>query len=245
MSFLWNEILYKPLLNLLVFLYNIIPGHDLGIAIILLTILIRFAILPSSIKASRSQRKMQKLVPELNKLKEQYKGDQQALAKAQMEFYKQYGVSPFSSCLPLFIQLPIIFALYAVLREGLGGIDPSKVYSFIYLPEHLKTTFLGIIDLTKPDRFFLPVLAGVSQYILSKMTMPQSKNSGPEQTITKQMIFVLPLMTMFFAMSFPAGLALYWVATTLFGIGQQIWVNRERKKEVTVRVKKTGEETRE
>ncbi len=243
MHFIWNEILYRPLLNLLLFFYNAVPGHDIGIAIILLTIIVRLIILPSSIKASRSQRKLKVLTPELDKLKEQYKGDQQGLAKAQMDFYKQRGVSPFSSCLPVLIQLPILFALYAVLREGLGHIDPAKVYSFIYLPPNLDTTFLGIIDLAKPEKFVLPVLAGITQYILGKMTMPVSKSTsgGMEQTINKQMMFALPIMTLFFAMSFPAGLALYWVATTVFGIGQQLWVNKEKMKEVKLKIKKKDE----
>ncbi len=237
MSFIWNELLYEPLLKLLVFFYNVIPGNDLGIAIILLTILVRLLMLPSSIKASRSQRKMQVLMPELNKMKEQHKGDQQAVAKAQMDFYKQHKISPFSSCLPLLVQLPIIFALFGVFRAGLGEIDPSKIYSFIKLPEILDTTFLGLIDLASPDKFVLPILAGASQFILSRITTSTSSSPGPEQAITRQMTLILPVMTVFFAMSFPAGLALYWVVSTLFGIGQQVYVNREKEKEVIIRVK--------
>jgi len=229
----------------LVFFYNIIPGNDLGVAIILLTIIVRLLMLPSSIKSSRSQRRMQKLMPELNKIKEQHKGDQQAVAKAQMDFYKQHKISPFSSCLPLLVQLPIIFALFGVFRAGLGEVDPSNIYAFIGLPEKLNTTFLGLVDLSQPNKFVLPILAGVSQYILSKTTISSSSSSGPEQAITKQMTFILPVMTVFFAMSFPAGLALYWVVSTLFGIGQQVYVNREKEKEVTVKIKKAGEDENE
>jgi len=244
LSFIWNDILVKPLLNLLIFLHNVIPGHDLGIAIIVITIIIRFAVMPLSIKSSRSQRKMKKLMPELNALKEQHKDDQQALARAQMEFYKRNGVSPFASCLPVLIQFPILIALYKVLREGLTTINPEQVYSFISSPEKLNTMFLGFLDLSRPEKFVLPVLAGGLQYILSVMTMPIDKNSkdnSPEAAMNKSMIYMFPLMTVFFAVSVPAGLTLYWVAGTLFSIVQQIYVNREKTKEITVRIKKQGD----
>ena len=241
MSFLWNEVLVKPLLNLLLFLYNIMPGHDLGLVIIVITIFIRLIVLPFSLKASRAQRKMKRLAPELAKLKDTHKNDQQALAKAQMEFYKQNGVSPFTSCLPVLIQLPILFALYQVLREGLTIINPSQVYSFIHLPEKISPMFFGFLDLSRPEKYVLPIIAGLSQYILGVMTTPApGKNAGPEAAMTKQMIFIFPMMTVFLSFSVPAGLVFYWIATTLFSILTQVYVNHEKNKEVTVRVKTAG-----
>ncbi|MDD5731427.1 MAG: YidC/Oxa1 family membrane protein insertase [Patescibacteria group bacterium] len=244
MVYIWNEFLIKPLLNLLLFLYNNVPGHDLGIAIIIITIIIRVVVLPLSLKSSRAQRKMKKLAPELAILKERHKSDQQAFAKAQMEFYKHNGVSPISSCLPVLIQLPILLALYQIFREVLTKINPAQVYSFIHLPEKISPTFLGFLDLSKPEKFVLPVLAAGLQYVLAIMTTPidKSKNPSTEQKMNRQMIFLMPLMTLFFAVSLPSGLTLYWVVGTLFSIGQQVIVDREKNKEVVVRVKKAGGE---
>lgn len=217
------------------------PGHDLGLVIIVITIVIRLAVLPFSLKASRAQRKMKTLAPELAKLKDLYKNDQQALAKAQMDFYKQHGVSPFASCLPVLIQLPILFALYAVLREGLSTVNPAQVYSFIHLPEKISPMFFGFLDLSRPEKYVLPIVAGVSQYILGVMTTPApGKNAGPEAAMTKQMMYMFPIMTMFLSFSVPAGLVFYWIATTLFSILTQVYVNHEKSKEVTVRIKHAG-----
>lgn len=244
MGFIWDEFFIKPLLNLLLFLYNNVPGHDLGIAIIIITIIIRVVVLPLSLKSARAQRKMKMLAPELNALKEQHKDDQQAFAKAQMEFYKHNGVSPITSCLPVLIQLPILIALYRIFQEVLTTINPSQVYSFISLPEKINPTFLGFLDLSKPEKFVLPVLAAILQYFLAIMTTPidKSKNPSMEQKMNRQMVFLMPLMTLFFAISLPSGLALYWVAGTLFSIVQQVIVNREKNKEVVVRVKRRGGE---
>ncbi|MBI2448279.1 membrane protein insertase YidC [Candidatus Microgenomates bacterium] len=242
LNLLWNDFLYRPLLNAMVFLYNALPGHDLGLVIIVLTVLVRIIILPLGLKASRSQRKTKSLAPEIAKLKEQYKGNQQEFAKAQMELYKRYGVSPFSSCLPLLIQVPLIWALYLVLREGLTAINPEHLYSFVYYPGQMDTDFLGLVNLSVPDKIFLPVLAGISQYILTLMTsqIPQS-GTPQEKMIAKQMTFMMPLITLFIAIGFPAGLSLYWVATTLFSIGQQLWVNKEKSVEMKIKIKKAGD----
>jgi len=243
MGFIWNEFLIKPILNVMLFLYNVLPGHDLGLAIIVVTIIVRLIVLPLSLKSSRAQRRLKTLTPQLNELKEKHKGDQQALAKAQMEFYKQNGVSPLGSCLPVLIQLPVLFALYRVLRDMITKIDPVLVYGFIHLPEKINAVAFGFLDLSKPEKYIMPILAGGLQYILGVMTMPinKSKNAGPEGAINKQMIYMMPLMTVFLAISIPAGLTLYWVATTLLSILQQVYVNHEKRKEVTVRIKKAGD----
>ena len=191
MGFVWNEFFIKPLLNLLLFLYNNVPGHDLGIAIIIITIIIRVVVLPLSLKSSRAQRKMKMLAPELAALKEKHKTDQQAFAKAQMEFYKHNGVSPITSCVPVLIQFPVLIALYRIFREVLTKIDPSQVYSFIHLPAKINVTFLGFLDLSKPEKFVLPILAAALQYVLAVMTTPidKSKNPTTEQKMNRQMIF--------------------------------------------------------
>ena len=135
----------------------------------------------------------------------------------------------------------MIWALYLVLREGLSSINPDHLYSFINFSADAKinTSFFGIVDLAKQDRYILPALAGVTQYILTVMTTPVPKEgSFQEKMIARQMTIIFPIMTIFIAAGFPAGLSIYWVATTLFGIGQQLWVNMEKTKDMTVRIKK-------
>lgn len=244
MGTLWNELLIRPMLNLLVFLQNIIPGHNIGIAIILVTFIIRFIILPLSLKSARAQRKIQQLTPQLNELKEKHKDNQQELAKAQMDFYKQNGINPAASCLPLIIQLPILFALYQVLIDGIHKVDQAQLYAFVKMPESINFTFIGGIDLSKPEKYFLPVLAGLLQYILTFMTTPKvdkTKKAGPEQMITRQMLYFMPLITVFIAIGVPAGIALYWVATTLFSIVQQLIVNHEKRREIKIKIKKASD----
>src|SRR3989344_8315591 len=124
----FNTILTQPLLNVLIWLYNILPGNDIGLAIIVLTLLIRALLYPSFQKSLRAQRELQQLQPKLDELKQKHKDDQAAQAKAMMEFYKENKISPFSSCLPLLIQLPILIALFLALRTGLNGDISADLY---------------------------------------------------------------------------------------------------------------------
>jgi YidC/Oxa1 family membrane protein insertase len=235
----FTTILYIPLYNLLIFLVWATPGHSLGVAIIALTILLRFALLPASLKAARAQARLQLLQPEMNRIKKEIK-DQKAQGAALMELYKKEGVSPFGSCLPLLIQLPILIVLYQVFRSGVDTSNFNLLYSFVPRPESISAHFLSF-DLSKPDLWILPILAGASQFILSKMMMtPTPKNNKPGEMDTmamanKQMVYLFPIITVVFARSMPAALSLYWIITTVFGIVQQIYVNksiRENPKEI-------------
>lgn len=242
-----NEILYRPLFNALIFLYNTIAFHDLGIAIIILTMIIRAALWPSQAKALRSQRDLQKLQPELQKIQKKIK-DKQKQTQATLEFYKTHKISPFSSCLPTLIQLPIIIALYQVFRHSMDGSSLDALYSFISRPETINSVSLGILDLSQPNKIILPILTGGLQFVQSWMMMrrtpQQSKDTA--SAISKQMMYVFPLVTVFIAMSLPAALPLYWIVTTLFAIIQQWYIMREDKNNggkkasggIRVRVKK-------
>ena len=132
----YNDVIYRPLLNLLVFFYNVIPGHDVGIVIIVLTIFIRLILAPSFHKSLKSQKAMNDLQPKLGALREKHKGDKEAEAKAMMELYKEHEINPLASCLPLLIQLPILIGLYQVFRIALGGyryyVRLQGLYSFVH-----------------------------------------------------------------------------------------------------------------
>lgn len=234
---LFNQILYQPLFNGLVWLYNVIPGHDLGIAIIVLTILIRIIFYPLSQKAIRSQKAMAKLQPEIKEIRKKYK-DKQEQAKAMMDLYKKYKINPLSGCLPILIQFPILIALYRVFFTGL---DPQKLdglYSFVARPEALDLMFLGIVDLSQRS-IVLALLAGLFMFIQSKMIMPKKMmqqggglkigNLDFSSLMGQQMTYFMPLITVFIAWNLPAALPLYWIVITLFGIIQQHFTKLEIK----------------
>jgi len=146
-SLIWDEGLYRPLFNILVFLYNTIPGHDIGVAIIILTALLRFALWPLSQKSIKSQKALQELQPKMNEIKKKYKNNKEKQAQATMEFYKKNKINPLGSCLPMLIQLPILIALYRVLRDTVGSDQLNALYYFILDPGRIDPYFLGLIDL--------------------------------------------------------------------------------------------------
>jgi YidC/Oxa1 family membrane protein insertase len=227
---LYNDILYRPLLNLLVFFYNIIPGHDIGVVIILLTVLIRVALAPSFHKSLKSQKAMNDLQPKLTELREKHKEDKEALARATMGLYKEHKINPLSSCLPLLIQLPILIALYQVFRLALGGHELNGLYSFVHSPGFINPKFLNLIDLSKASPVFA-VLAGLSQFWQSKLMMPASTGGAQDATakaMSMQMTYLLPFVSVAVAWRLPAGLPLYWIVTTLFAVGQQYYIKRQQ-----------------
>lgn len=227
-------LLYQPLYNILIFLAWLVPGHSLGVAIILLTLLIRLLLYPSFKKTIIHQKKMMELKPHLDRIKEEHKGDQKIQAEKTMALYREHGISPFASFLPLLIQLPILFVLYRVLLNGAHQIELNLLYPFTPHLASLNAFFFGF-DLTKPDRLFLPLVAGAFQFIQSRqMSGFQAKLQGQatvktndfQSMLQKQMMYFLPLFTVFIAASLPASLALYWAATTAFSVLQQWWVTR-------------------
>jgi YidC/Oxa1 family membrane protein insertase len=231
---LYHAIFYQPIFNALVWFYNVIPGHDVGLAIILITLVLKIILHPFSVQSLHAQKRMQDLQPKLDALKEKLKGDQQGLAKATMELYKQEKISPFSSCLPLLIQFPFLIAVYSVFRNGLaGGEKMNALYSFIHNPGVLNPISFGLLDLSKPN-IFLAILAGGAQWWVSKMlvakkqpAVPGAKDESMAATMNKQMTIFMPLMTIFIGISLPAGLTLYWLVTTLLTGVQQLYIFRK------------------
>lgn len=236
MYHLYQVIAYQPILNVLAFLYN--NTLDLGISIILLTILIKLFLWPLSRKAIKSQKEMQEIQPKLDALKKQYADNKEALGKATMDLYKEHKINPLSSCLPLLIQLPFLFAVFRVLRVGMSE-DLYLVYSFLTKPTNFQAISFGFMDLSKPN-IYLAVLAGLAQFVQSKMMLAKNNkiNSGtaaaPEENMTammnKQMVYIFPVMTIIFGFSLPGGLTLYWFMFTFFTIVQQYLVLRSNKK---------------
>lgn len=232
MSQLFHSFIYQPIFNALVFFYNFIPGHDLGISIILLTIVIRLFLYPLSQKQIESQKKMQELQPEIKRVQEKYKNDKERQGKELMNLYKEKKVNPASGCLPLVVQIIFIIALYRALVAGINFSGCKDLYSFVACPEKIGTSFLGILDLAKPS-IVLAVLTAAAQFVQTKMmmgTMRPAASGGKSdftQTMNQQMLYLGPLLTLFIGARFPAGLPLYWLVMTLFMIGQQYWVTKK------------------
>lgn len=219
---LFNLILKQPLFNVLIFFYQIIPGHDLGVAIIVLTVLLRLILWPFAARALHSQRALQSLQPEINAIREKYKGDTQAMNAAVMEFYKEKEINPLSSCLPNLIQLPFLVALYSVFISGLNTKHLNMLYSFVPKPHSINPHLLGLMDLSKHDTtFILPVLAAGLQYYQSRMLLPAPQYHDESAKTARTLTYVMPAVTFVFALSLPAALPLYWITTTAFAIIQQ------------------------
>jgi len=230
----FTVVFYQPILNLLIFLYNTISFHDLGVAIILLTVIIKFALWPLGRSSIKSQKALQDLQPKLEELKKKYPNDKAELSKATMEMYKENKVNPFSSCLPLLIQLPFLLAVYRVFRDGVSN-KLDLVYSFINRPEIVNIISFGFLNLAKPN-VYLAVLAGLAQFVQAKMMFtkkpeintPGSKDESMTAIMNKQMLYFMPAITIFIGISLPGGLTLYWLVLTLITALQQFVVFRQK-----------------
>ena len=239
---LFHTLIYQPLYNILILFYNIVPGKDFGISIILITILLRTILIPLYKKQIESQKKLQELQPKIKELQERTKGNKEQQTKQLMELYKEHKTNPFSGCLPLIVQLVFLIAIYRVLinisDNGLTA-DPAQLYSFVTDPGKINQFFIFLVDLTKPS-IVIAALAAIAQYFQTKMLMASqattnlvkkddSKSPDMAQIMSKQMLYLGPFMTLFIGIKFAAGLSLYWLAGTLFMLIQQIMIERKSK----------------
>lgn len=247
-SYLYNIIFYQPTFNFLVWLYNIIPGHDIGLAIIALTLVIRIVLFPLFYMSIRSQKALQEIQPKIEELRKKYKDDQQKQAAELMNLYKAEKVNPFSSCLPLLIQFPFLIAVYQAFRQGLLSQNLNMLYPFVSNPGVINTFSLGYFDLSKPS-VILAVLAGAAQFWQAKMMITRkpplikgkdivgSSDEKMTAMLNKQMLYFMPIFTVIIGISLPAGLSLYWLFTTLLMALQQLWMFRRSKRKEVEEVK--------
>ncbi|HLD19829.1 MAG TPA: YidC/Oxa1 family membrane protein insertase [Patescibacteria group bacterium] len=232
---MFTTIFYQPIFNALVFLYNTVP--DIGIAIILLTVIIKLALWTLNKKALESQKNLSQLQPKIEALKVQYKDDRKLLAEKTMELYKAENINPASSCLPLLIQLPFLWAVFKVFQDGLSNRSLALVYSFIQKPESINPmAFYGFMDLSKPS-IPLAIAAGAAQFFATKMLVhtrqpkiSTAKDESMATMINKQMMYTMPILTVVIGFTLPGGLSLYWFVTTLLTIAQQYFVLKDIQK---------------
>lgn len=217
-------------------------GGSVGLSVVILTVLVKSAILPLSHKSIKTQSNLRKIDPEIRKIKEKHKNNQQDQAKATMELYKMHGINPFSGCLLTLIQIPIIFGLYWVFWKGLLDIETNKaiLYSFVDIPTVMNFYFLGINLVEK--NITVSILAGVSQFFLMKLSMPpikiDDKKSNETQSfsdefkkgLSTQARYVLPVVIAVVSLNFHAVVPLYWLTSNLFSLGHELLVRRSAKK---------------
>lgn len=224
-----TEIVLRPLYNLLVALYGVL-GHDLGLAIVALTVVIKLILYPLSRSALRSQLAMQEIQPRLKELQVRHKGDREALARATMALYRESKVHPLSSCLPVLIQLPFLIGIYWALQAAVQGSSFELLYAFVPHPGTLNQIAFGFLPIGKPS-VVLAVLAGVAQWWQARMLLqkrpPPNAVKGPGKDedmmamVNKQMAITMPIMTVVIGIGFPAGLTLYWFISTVLQAAQQ------------------------
>lgn len=234
---IFNTILYEPLLNVLILFYTYVPPYDLGIAVILLTLIIRLIISPISIKGVKSQKALSKIQPKIKEIQNKYKDDKQKQSQEMMNLYKKEKVNPFSGCLPLLLQLPILIAFYQVFLRGLSPENlQGSLYSFVPFPEAMDISLLGIVDLSGSS-IVMAILAGGLQFIQSKLSMrdKQSKKGQDKGSFSSimqnQMTYFFPIITVFIIWRLGSLLGLYWIVSTLFSIGEYYWIAKKQKKE--------------
>jgi len=228
----FHTILYVPIYNLLIFFVDIVPNGDVGIAVILVTLIVKLILSPFSISAMKTQRRMKFVEPQMKEIREKYKDDREKQALETLALYKNNGIRPFSSILVMILQLPVIIALYYVFRhEHLLSPNTSLIYHFVALPTHISPLFLGMFA-TTGHVIILALIAAVFQFIQAYVTIPvPEKPKGTSGSSTEdfaramsiQSRFVLPLLIAVIAYTAGA-LALYFITSSIFSILQEYYV---------------------
>lgn len=233
---LFNTLLYEPLYNGLILLVSISPGVNMGLAIVVLTIIVKSLILPLSHKSVKTQAKIRELDPHIKEIKAKKMTDKQEEARQVMSLYKEHGVNPFSGCLLFLVQIPVIFALYWVFWKGIS-FNPEILYSYVTWPDGISMNFLGIDILGKS--YVLALLAGVSQFFQIKLSMPIPKiiKDAPKsfkdelaRSMSIQMRYVMPVIVTVVAYTISSAVALYWVTSNVFSVGHELIVKRNSRK---------------
>jgi YidC/Oxa1 family membrane protein insertase len=240
-SYIWHTFFFDPIYNGLIFFIDTIPGGDVGLAIVGITIVVKLILLPLSIRAAKTQKLMREIEPRLKEIKETHKDDRETLARETMTAYKEMGIRPFASIFLLFFQIPIVIALYwSVYRGGgvpLPDINVDLLYAFVPTPETANMIFLGLIDVAGKS-LPLAALAGITQFFHARLAMPapepRAKDAAPDlkadfaRSMSLQMRYVMPVIIFIVAYTISAAIALYFTVSNLMAIGQEYIVRKHK-----------------
>lgn len=241
MTDFFHATLYVPIYNLLVLLVDKVPGGDIGLAVVLVTIIIRLIIMPLSFAAQKTARAMKAVEPEMKKIRDELKDNKEEQARAMMAIYKKYGINPFASILTILIQLPIVITLYWVFHnKTLLTVDTSLLYSFVPVPAVVSPLFLGVILITGTS-LVLAAATALTQFLLALYAIPaaptvkedKSMQADISRAMTMQMRYVFPVIMA--AISYTSGaIAVYFITSNLFGIIQEYFVRKSMDKKPKV-----------
>lgn len=234
---MFHTLFYEPIYNLLVLVLTYTPLHDIGTAIVIVTLIVKFFLLPLNLSALRTQYLMKRLEPQMNKIKELQKTKPQEASKMMIDLYKKEKVNPFASLFTVILQIPIFLALYFVFSEGLKS-DASSLYSFVVFPETLHTLAFGLFDITLKNNIIIAILTGISSYALA---LRQTADMGPKKdevvdgsfqgqfmkSMKIQLLYVLPVIIGASAFALPAALGLYWTISNVIGYAQDVYMKNK------------------
>ncbi|MBP9711264.1 MAG: membrane protein insertase YidC [Candidatus Pacebacteria bacterium] len=233
---MFETLLIAPLYNAFVFLIGVVPGGDVGLAIILLTLIVRAIFYPAFTASIRTQMGMQAAQPELDEINRKYKDDPKTRTERTLALFREKKIRPLAGLLALFIQIPIFIALYLVFfREGLPNIETSLLYTFVSTPANVQTNFLGMLDLLSMHNLILTALVGATQYVVTRLSLSRTptKASTPEKEMAHRMqrnlmLYMLPGLMTVLTYTFPAGVGLYFLTGNLVSIAQEWYIKRQK-----------------
>jgi len=247
---IYNVLLFQPIFNGLILLWQNVPGQDFGVAVILLTVIVRLISYPLGAKAIKAQKKFADLQPKIKEIQERFKNKREEQTKAMAALFREANMNPFASFAPFFIQIPIFIVLYHTFSGGFDAERFSLLYSFVEAPEQLNTWFLGLINLNA--RFFpLALGAGALQFLRLKQMegkgkkeqKNKEKKSGGKpdfsSIVQKQMLYILPVIIVWIASTLPAAFGLYIITTTVFDMWQQWFISKRESRKAAQAEPKT------
>lgn len=230
----FHTILYEPVFNGLILIYEYLPVRDFGLAVIISTLLIRLMLHPFVGQSIRSQKILSDLQPKVKEIQEKYKNDREKQLKETMSLYKKERISPFSGILPLLIQFPILVALYKVFWWVFKPGSMADLYAFVPDPGYINPLFLGFVNLAEGS-IAVALVAAAAQFWQTKMLLPKSNKLQKGQAdqfasiMQKQMTYFFPVVTFFFLMVLPSAVGLYWAVTSILTIFQQAMIFRKTR----------------
>ena len=237
---MFETFLIKPLYNVFVYLIGIMPQGDVGLAIIVLTILIRIVFYPAFTASIRTQMGMQAAQAEIDEINKKYKDNAEERARKTLDLYRQKKIRPFAGLIALLVQIPIFIALYiALFQEGLPNIAEHLLYPFVHVPQVVNVDFFGLLDLTAPNNILLSILVGLLQYLVAHYSMARAKNSFESMPKERQaahkiqyqmMLYVFPALMAVISYTLPAAVGLYFAASNVISIIQE-WIIRRQMEE--------------
>lgn len=237
---MFNTFFLEPVYNIVVTFLNLIPGHDVGIAIILTTFAVKIILLPLNLSSQRSSYLMREAQVEIDEIKKKHSGDNKKIAEETMLLYKEKKIKPFTSILTLIIQIPVFFALYFVFKDGIN-FNQSLIYSYIHFPENIQHLAFGFLDMTR-QYWWLGVLTGITMFIFSKRQADTLKKMSPvlkvgenkndfktifAKNMQMQMTYFLPVISGISAAFLPGVIGVYWTINNILNIFQDVYIKRK------------------